>query len=156
MMLISLTLTFYHHWPPFQHHPGISHVHVSSSLKVTLSYYQRLCFFLICLNAYKSTLSLKDQLKFCLLQKAFPYLPRAALMSVLSILWFFWTIYLYLFCEVIIFASPPELLGSCLFPNLVLLDTLRDPSNMFLFSYVTRVNLTISSPNQYRYIRVFF
>lgn len=140
MMLISLTLALHHILTYLPASPRYFMCAFVKFPKGDLSSYQ-ISFPLICRNAYHSSLSLKDQLKFHLLQKAFPYSLRATLISVFSSLWFFQIIYLYLFCEVIILTSPPELLGSCLFPNLVLWDILKDPSKIFLFSYITRVNL---------------
>lgn len=105
MMLISLTLALHHILTYLPASPRYFTCACVKFPKGDLSSYQILSFPLMCPNAYHSSLSLKDQLKFHLLQKAFPYSPRSTLMSVLSILWFFQIIYLYLFCEVIIW--PP-------------------------------------------------
>lgn len=87
--LISLTLTFHH---VLTYVPASSNCFRCSYIKFPksdLEFVQKLCFSPFCLKIYKSSLSLKDQLKCHLLQKASPRLPTAALMSVLSILSFF-------------------------------------------------------------------
>lgn len=87
-----------------------------------------------------------------LVRYAYPYFLRVALISVLSILWYFRIIYLYLIWEMIFFFSRIPLL--LLIPKSI---SLRYPqrSFQFLFSYVNQGKFTINNPNQYRYIHTY-
>ena len=85
--------------------------------KSGLGFIQKLCSSPFCLKIYKSSLSLKVQLKWHFLQKAPSHLPTGDMMPVLSILHFLKIIYLYLFCEITILTSPPEFVTSAYSQN---------------------------------------